>query len=60
MDINNRKGGTRKIRDITPEERCRHPDHDPAGSIVLSPGDYEHECPSCGKKQYFHVPLITC
>lgn len=30
---------------------CRHPEHNPPGMIVLSPGIYEHECPGCHRKQ---------
>jgi hypothetical protein len=35
--------------------RCRHPAHDPPNMIVLEPGTYEHECPSCHAKQIFQV-----
>lgn len=38
---------------------CRHPEHNPATMIVRKPGMYEHECPRCGEKQQFEVPLIT-
>lgn len=47
-----------KIRDHKPP--CLNPEHNPPGNIVLEPGDYEHTCPSCGKKTEFSVPLVTC
>lgn len=50
------KGGLRKIRDIKPP--CRHPQHNPPGYIVLSPGVYEHVCPGCGKSITFTVPYV--
>lgn len=49
----------RKISEPTKEEICQSPEHDIPKHIALSPGTYEYECPSCGKKQQFIVPLIT-
>jgi hypothetical protein len=37
-------------------KKCRHPVHSPPNMIVLEPGVYEHECPSCHFKTYVHVP----
>lgn len=39
---------------------CVHPEHNPPNMMVFEPGTYEHECPSCGVKTVFVVPLITC
>ena len=39
---------------ITP---CHHPEHNPPGTMVFPPGIYEHECPACGKKTRFTVPV---
>lgn len=41
-------------------ERCLSPEHNPPNMIVLQPGTYEHECPSCGHVTVFTIPLITC
>jgi ribosomal protein L37AE/L43A len=53
---------TRKISDLPKGDTCRHPDHDPPTMMVLSPGVYEHECPSCGRKIVFRVdaPTMDC
>lgn len=48
---------TRKIADLP--KRCRHPEHDPPGHIVLEDGIYEHECPACGATQTFDVSRPT-
>lgn len=48
----------RKIADEKPP--CRHPEHNPPSHIVLSPGTYEHTCPSCGNKLTFHVGGHYC
>jgi hypothetical protein len=48
---------TRKIADIPVP--CRHPEHQPPSHMVLGPGVYEHECPSCGKKSTFVVAGVT-
>ena len=37
------------------DKRCRHPEHDPPGHIVLKPGTYTYQCPACGQKQTFRV-----
>lgn len=50
---------TRKIRDITPQQGCTDPEHEPPSHMVFTPGEFEHECPGCGKKTRFTVPLIT-
>lgn len=47
----------KKIVDYKTPKKCRHPEHDPPSMIVLSPGEYEHTCPSCGEKQTVIVPL---
>ena len=48
----------KKIKDYT-KEVCMSPEHNPPSHMVFEPGEYEHECPSCGKKQIVIVPLIT-
>ena len=53
------KGGFRKIKEPTKTGRCFSPEHNPPGHIVLSPGVYEYECPSCGKITMVNVPEIT-
>lgn len=56
----------RKIRDLQPEwgqprpEPCLSPDHEFPSMVVLEPGVWEHECPSCGRKTTVTVPLVTC
>ena len=41
--------------------RCRSPEHNPPGMIVLKPGTYEWECPTCHEKQIVVVrPEPTC
>ncbi|GJQ43688.1 MAG: hypothetical protein JETCAE03_31860 [Ignavibacteriaceae bacterium] len=57
-NINNNKSGLKKVKDYT--KICTHPEHNPPSHIVLSPGEYEYTCPSCGKITKFTVPLITC
>lgn len=52
-----KQAGTRKVAE--PRQFCRHPEHKPAGHIVLQPGTYEHVCPGCGQTTRFHVPLVT-
>jgi len=46
---------TRKVRDIDPQIVCRHPEHNPPGMMVYEPGEYEHECPGCGRIVHFTV-----
>lgn len=41
------------------DDRCKHPEHDPATMIVRKAGEYEHTCPRCGEVQRFTIPLIT-
>jgi hypothetical protein len=41
------------------DQRCRHPEHDPPGHIVLKPGTYTYECPACGQRQTFRVTRPT-
>ncbi len=48
---------TRKIADLPMP--CRHPEHDPPKHVAFSPGLYEHECPSCGRRQYFSIDRPT-
>lgn len=55
--IPKRKGGTRKIRDLDPQEFCTDPEHGPATFKVFNPGVYEHTCPRCGKTIQFTIPL---
>ena len=50
-----KSGGLRKIREFTPQEICRHLEHNPPMHIVLSPGVYEYTCPGCGKTITFTV-----
>lgn len=49
---------TIKIKDFDSQDYCGHPEHDPPTMIVFEPGEYEHTCPGCGKKQRFIVPMI--
>lgn len=45
----------KKIRELGKEETCISPEHNPPKHIVLKPGVYEWECPSCGRKIEFVV-----
>lgn len=47
--------GLRKIRDLSPEETCVSPAHNPPMHIVLDDGVYEYTCPACGKTITFVV-----
>lgn len=49
---------TQRIADPPPAP-CRSPGHKPSTHIVLQPGTYEHECPKCGYKTIFVVPLVS-
>lgn len=51
----NKKSGTRKVADLTPDESCKHPEHKPPMFQVFSPGHYEHTCPGCGHITSFTV-----
>lgn len=51
-----RKGGTRKIKDFPSDKQCIDSEHNPPTMIVLEPGIYEHECPSCHNVQTFIIP----
>jgi len=44
-----------KLDEAIKKFRCKHPEHNPPGMIVLEPGLYEYECPACGLKQKFVV-----
>lgn len=55
-----RRGGFRKIEKPDEPRPCISREHEPPGNIVLQPGDYEYECPACGKVTYIHVPEIWC
>jgi len=55
----NYKGGLRKISGDE-MKYCTSSEHNPPKHIVLEPGRYEYVCPSCGHKQIFTVPKITC
>ena len=48
----------RKIKDFR-TEACMSPEHNPPSHMVMESGVYEYECPACGKKQTFEVPLVT-
>lgn len=51
----------RKIEDQPPyEELCRHSEHNPPTMIVLPPGTWEHECPSCKRRVQFLVRRLEC
>lgn len=40
---------------------CTHPEHNPPGMIVLTPGTYTYQCPACGQITTFTVgPRPTC
>lgn len=47
--------GLKKIADLPRQQFCRHPEHNPPGHIVLSPGVYEHTCPGCKSVFRFSV-----
>lgn len=49
---------TKKIKGITQQDFCTHPEHKPPQFRVFEPGEYEHTCPACGKVTKFTVPLI--
>lgn len=51
--------GTRKIRDLEPDETCTSPEHNPPMHMVYRPGHYEHTCPRCGHVQSFTVRGVT-
>lgn len=43
-----------------PKLPCQHPEHNPPGNMLYEPGaTYEYECPGCGKKVTFTVPIVT-
>ena len=46
---------TIKIKEYKP---CLSSEHNPPSHMVFQPGEYEHECPSCHKKQRFSVPMV--
>lgn len=56
-DYRNKNMPLRKISDPLPLP-CNHPEHNPPGMMVLSPGTYEYTCPQCGNKQIFTVPQV--
>lgn len=39
--------------------KCRSPEHDPPGMIVLKPGAHIWECPACGHETTVHVDSHT-
>lgn len=43
-----------------PKQACRDPEHDPPTHIVLEPGLYEHECPSCQRTVRFRIQRVIC
>jgi hypothetical protein len=49
----------KQVKSYPTNEMCMYPEHNPPMHIVLEPGEYEHECPACRKKQKIVVPLIT-
>lgn len=60
--MNRDETGLKKIADLPWRDGCLHPEHNPPGMIVLSPGVYEHTCPSCGHKTTFvvnHGPTMS-
>ena len=46
-----KKGGMRKIASFPIEKTCHSPEHNPPMNMVMEPGIYEYECPSCGHKE---------
>jgi hypothetical protein len=42
----------------TQRQPCISREHNPTGHIVLTGGEYEWTCPSCGEVQRFTVPEI--
>lgn len=52
---------TRKIGEVeNPKAVCRDPEHNPPTHMVYEPGVWEHECPRCGRKIRFVVPVVDC
>ena len=58
FDYKPKWGGLRKIADAPAP--CQHPEHNPPGLVVLSPGMYEHTCPGCGDTITFTVSGTYC
>jgi hypothetical protein len=47
----------KKIAEV--KRPCVHPEHKPAGHVVLRPGVYQHTCPACGTVTTFTVRATT-
>jgi len=58
MNQGSRNGGLKKVGEVPVP--CMHPEHEPPKHIVLSPGQYEHTCPACGKVSRFTVQRVMC
>lgn len=46
------------VKSFKPFKPCMHPEHNPPSHMVFEPGEYEWECPGCGKITKFTVPYI--
>lgn len=46
------------VKIAEPFRMCRDPQHNPPNMIVLSPGTWQHTCPSCGQTTVLSVPLV--
>lgn len=46
----------KKLADEATPKKCRHPEHDPPGHIVLAPGTYMYTCPGCGQETTVRIP----
>jgi hypothetical protein len=49
----------KKIEDVSEDEICRNPEHNPPMHISLKPGTYEWTCPACGKSTKVKVNSAT-
>ena len=46
---------TKKLRDLSRNEVCFNPGHNPPQHMVYSDGVWEHVCPGCGHRQVFTI-----
>lgn len=59
INIENKKGGFRKISEPVQKDQCRNKEHTPPMHIYLENGVYEYECPACGNKTIISVNKPT-
>jgi hypothetical protein len=50
---------TKKITEPGSPVPCVHPDHNPPGHQVFTPGLWEHTCSACGRRTWFRVDGVT-